>query len=65
MKARKEKYFHLIVGGGLDYGVTKYDDIYKYDAEADQWSMAGKMQSKRRSHAVSTVSKQDILPNCQ
>ena len=64
MTARKEKYFQLIVGGGR-VGGPNYDDIYKYNAEADQWSMAGNMKTSRYYHAVSTVSKQDILPNCQ
>ena len=58
-----EKYFLFIIGG-YDGGQSS-DDIYMYDSEADQWSAAGKMKSKRYRHAVSTVSRQDILPNCQ
>ena len=62
MTARKEKYFHLIVGGGQAFDGPKYDEIYKY--EDGEWSPAGRMKKKRFYHAVSAVSKQDILQNC-
>ena len=41
-----------------------YDNIYKYDAEADQWTPFGNMKTKRYIHAVSVVSKDKVLQNC-
>ena len=52
---------HVITGG---YDGKYYDNIYKYDAEVDQWIYARNMMSKRRSHAVSVVSKVKVLLNC-
>ena len=48
----------VFVGG---YDDEQYDSIYKYDAEADQWALAGNLQTKRFSHAVSVVKKSQVV----
>lgn len=44
------------------YGYT--DKIYQYDHEVDEWVLAGRMKRGRGSHAVSVVSKREILQHC-
>ena len=49
--------------GGSD-GSSDRHDIWKYDAETQQWERVGKMSEARGYHAVATVPNQDLAKYC-
>ena len=54
----------VIVGGGNDKEKIWYNNIFKFDAETEQWTLVGKMKEKKAHHAVSVVNRANILQNC-
>ena len=49
--------------GGYD-GSSRYDDIWKYDADTKQWEKVGQMSEARSTHAVTTVANKDLVKYC-
>ena len=45
-------------------GSKKRDDIWKYDADTQQWEKVGRMSEARSGHAVSTFANKDRVKYC-
>ena len=51
--------FALVYGEGVDL-----DEILEFHADTEEWSLAGRMVVARRTHAVSTISFEDVSQHC-
>ena len=40
------------------------DEILEFHADTEEWSLAGRMVVARRTHAVSTISFEDVAQHC-
>ena len=57
-----DSFFH-VGGGNRDFGLF-FEDIYRYDADADEWiEMEAKLKTPR-SHHVALLVQQSLFPEC-
>ena len=54
----------LFFAGGVDGDNKSFDEILKFKTDTEEWILAGKMNKKRESHAVSTINYGDVSDHC-